>query len=93
MRIITEARVREFMERVPRSAEAMSRWAETIESAKWRNPSDLKATFGSASFVGDLTVFNVGGNKYRVLAFIHYRNQAVYIKKLGTHKEYDQWDL
>lgn len=46
----------------------------------WKDPGALKADFGSASFVGDLTVFNVGGNKYRLIAFVHYRPQIVYIK-------------
>jgi mRNA-degrading endonuclease HigB of HigAB toxin-antitoxin module len=59
----------------------------------WRNPGDLKATCASVSFIGDLTVFNVGGNKYRIAAFVHYRKQIVNIKKLGAHKEYDKWDL
>jgi mRNA interferase HigB len=45
------------------------------------------------SFVGGLAVFNVGGNKYRVLAFVHYRKQIVYIKEIGTHQEFDKWDL
>ena len=45
------------------------------------------------SFVGGLTVFNVGGNEYRVAAFVHYRKQVVYIKRIGDHEEYDQWDL
>jgi mRNA interferase HigB len=93
VRIVTETRIREFIERVPRSSDAMSRWVETIETSKWRNPGELKVTFGSASFVSDLTVFNVSGNNYRVLAFVHYYKQIVYIKKIGTHKEYDQWDL
>jgi mRNA interferase HigB len=69
------------------------RWADTIESSNWRNPGDLKATFASASFVGDLTVFNAGGNNYRIVAFVHYRRQIVYVKRIGTHKEYDKWDL
>jgi mRNA-degrading endonuclease HigB of HigAB toxin-antitoxin module len=45
----------------------MRQWADAIESETWRNPGDLKRTFASASFVGDLTIFNVGGNKYRTL--------------------------
>lgn len=86
-------RTREFIEREAGSADALWHWVDVISSATWRNPGDLKATFGSASFVGDLTVFNIGGNKYRLAAFIHYRNQIVYIKKIGAHEEYDQWDL
>ena len=93
MRIVTEKRIREFIDHEPRSAAAMWQWADVIESATWRNPGDLKAMFASASFVGDLTLFNVGGNKYRIAVFIHYRKQIVYIKRIGTHEEYDKWDL
>lgn len=66
---------------------------DAIESAVWHNPTEVKATFASASFIRDLTIFNLGGNKYRVAAFVHYRLQIVYIKRIGTHKEYDKWDL
>lgn len=93
MRIVTEKKIREFIEREPRSSGVMWRWVDTIESSSWRSPAGLKATFAVASFVGDLTVFNVGGNNYRVVAFVHYRKQIVYVKKIGTHKEYDKWDL
>ena len=93
MRIVSERRIREFIAREPRAADPIWHWADVIGSALWRSPSDLKATFASASFVGDLTVFNVAGNKYRIAAFVHYRKQIVYIKKIGTHGEYDKWDL
>lgn len=93
MRIVTERRIREFIEQEPRSVDAMRQWADAIDSGSWSNPGDLKQTFASASFVGGLTIFNVGGNKYRIAAFVHYAKQIVYIKRIGTHKEYDRWDL
>jgi mRNA interferase HigB len=93
LRIVTEKRIREFIEREPRSADAMWRCVDAIESSNWRNPGDLRATFQAASFVGDLTVFNVGGNNYRIVAFVHFRKQIVYVKRIGTHKEYDKCDL
>ena len=93
VRIVTEKRIREFIAREPRSAEAMWHWADVIESASWPNPAALKRTFPAASLVGDLTVFNVGGNKYRIAAFVHYRRQIVYVKRIGTHEEYDTWEL
>jgi mRNA interferase HigB len=93
VRIVTEKRIREFLEREPRSSDAIWRWAELVESENWRNPGELKGTLASASFVGDLTVFNIGGNKYRLTAFVNYRRQIVYIKRIGTHEEYDKWDL
>jgi mRNA interferase HigB len=93
LRIVSEKRIREFIEREPRSSEAMWRWADAIQSSNWGNPGDLRATFQAASFVGDLTIFNVGGNNYRIVAFVHYGKQIVYVKRIGTHKEYDKWDL
>lgn len=93
MRIVTGKRIREFTGRHPNSARAMWRWVDAIESGSWRNPGELKATFASVSFVGDLAVFNVGGNKYRIAAFVHYRQQIVYIKGIGAHQEYDKWEL
>ena len=93
MRVVSEKRIREFIQREPQSANALWHWVDVIESGSCLNPGDLKATWASASFVSDLTVFNIGGNKYRIAAFIHYRNQIVYINRIGTHGEYDRWDL
>ena len=50
----------------------------------------MRAMFNTADFVGELTVFDIGGNKYRLIAFVHYRRRAVYIKWILTHKEYDK---
>lgn len=61
-----------------------------VRAAGWKQPGDLKAEFDSADFVGDLTVFDVGGNKYRLIAFVHYRRQIVFIKHILTHEEYDK---
>lgn len=93
VRIVSEKRIREFIEREPRSGEALWHWVDAIGSAVWNSPGELKATFGSASLVGELTVFNIGGNKFRIAAFVHYRAQIVYIKRIGTHEEYDKWEL
>ena len=93
MRVVTLKPIREFIARQPRSAEAMMHWTRAVESASWRNPGDVKRTFASASFVGELTIFNVGGNKYRIATFVHYAKQIIYIKCIGTHQEYDTWGL
>ena len=67
--------------------------AEAAEALKhWANAVEAKADFGSAEIVCDLTVFNVGGNKYRLIAFVHYRRQIVFIKNILTHEEYNQGD-
>ena len=93
MRIVSEKRIREFILDAPRSADVMKRWVQTMRSSVWRNPAELKAAFPSVSIVGDLTVFNIGGNKYRLAAFVQFRSRIVYVKRIGTHQEYDQWEL
>ncbi|MCA9106829.1 MAG: type II toxin-antitoxin system HigB family toxin [Planctomycetales bacterium] len=60
------------------------------KSVAWRNWSDTKTTFGTADLVGNCAVFNVGGNKYRLVCRILYPSQKVFILKVMTHKEYDQ---
>ena len=92
MRIISERRLKEFVERFPRAKGALNSWATAIESFAWKNPGDLKRTFGTVDFVGDKTVFDIGGNKFRLIAYVHYRRQIVYIKCVLTHAEYDKGD-
>ncbi|MDP2998156.1 MAG: type II toxin-antitoxin system HigB family toxin [Bryobacterales bacterium] len=88
MRVISRRAIREFAKRHPEALLPLQHWANATESVEWRTPSDVRRTFNSADFVGDLTVFDVGGNKYRVVAFVHYRRKAVYIKDVLTHGEY-----
>ena len=95
MRIVSKRRIREFGKRFPKAGEPLKHWANAVQAAGWKNPGALKADFGSAAFVGVLTAFNVGGNKYRLIAYIHYRRQIAYIKHILTHEEYDEgaWRL
>jgi mRNA interferase HigB len=90
VRVISRKAIREFAERSPDALQALQHWANTVESVDWASPADLRLTFNTADFVGDLTVFDVGGNKYRVIAFVHYRRKIVFIKNVLTHKTYDK---
>jgi mRNA interferase HigB len=89
VRVISRRAIRTFAERYPDALEPLLHWANATESVDWKTPGDVRRTFNSADFVGDLTVFDVGGNKYRLVAFVHYRQRAVYIKHVLTH-EYDK---
>jgi len=95
VRIVSRRRIRDFGKQFPQAAAPLKHWANAVQSAAWKNPGALKTDFGSADFVGNLTVFNVGGNKYRLIAIVHYRRQIVYIKHILTHEEYDEgeWKL
>ena len=65
-------------------------WYRDVLKADWARPSDLKAQFGTASILQDgRAVFNIGGNKYRIVVWINYPYRIVYIRFIGTHKQYD----
>jgi mRNA interferase HigB len=90
--LISRKSFRVFVTNHPEAAKdrpAFNRWCKVVEQALWTKFSDVKATFSSADRVGGLVVFNVGGNKYRVVAHIDYKVARVYIRHVLTHKEYD----
>lgn len=71
----------------------MEAWYREVRNADWKKPSDIKAMYGSASILkGGRVVFNIGGNKYRLVVQINYAYQVVYILFIGTHKQYDTID-
>jgi len=90
MHIITRKRLNEFAELHPNSRSALSHWYRTLKRAKIRTFAELRAHFPHADQVGSLTVFNIGGNKARLVAAIHYNRQKVYIRAILTHVEYDK---
>jgi mRNA interferase HigB len=91
VRVISRRVLREFAERHPKAWDSLRNWANAVESAEgWISPADVRRTFNSADFVDKMTVFDVGGNKYRVITFIHYRRRAVYVKHVLTHQEYSK---
>jgi len=92
MRVVTEKRLKEFWEKHPESQEVMKAWHRLVKNCKAGNHNELKQTFKAADYVaGKYTVFDVGGNKYRIVAVIHYNTQMVYIRGVFTHREYDKW--
>lgn len=92
MRIVSERQLKEFADRHPQAKSALDSWRTAIKLSAWRNPAELKGTVGSADFVGDKTVFNLGGNKDRLIAYVHYKAQIVYVKHILTHEEYNEGD-
>ena len=68
-------------------------WVSVVKAADWSKPTDIKDMFRSADILAnDRVVFNIGGNKYRLVVAVHYRGQRVYIRFVGTHAEYDRID-
>lgn len=94
MRIIAKATLRTFWERHPAAATPLRKWFSMVTVAEWRAPADVKAMFGaSVDFVSDnRIIFDVGGNKYRLIVRVSYEYGQVLIKFVGTHAEYDKID-
>ncbi|MES2764499.1 MAG: type II toxin-antitoxin system HigB family toxin [Bacteroidota bacterium] len=93
MRIIAKSTLREFWENpnYRDSEQALRTWYEDALEAEWQNPNDIKAQYGNASIVGkNRVVFNIAGNKYRLIVLALYRKQILYVRFIGTHKEYDK---
>jgi mRNA interferase HigB len=69
-------------------------WFREAERASWKSPADIKRQYASASFVGnDRVVFNIGGNKYRLVVAVRYDVAVVFIRFIGTHAQYDRIDV
>ena len=90
MRIITRKRLLEFAKKHPDCDTALESWYRIVKHTKFQSFAELKQTFPTADQVGKLTVFNIGGNKARLIAAIHYNTSMVYVRHILTHKEYDR---
>ena len=90
MPVIARKALREFWERHADSESPLRQWEAIVKRADWRDWADLKVTYGSADKVEEYVVFNVGGNKYRLIAIVSYPNGKVEIQHVLTHKEYDR---
>jgi mRNA interferase HigB len=96
MRVIALSTLRAFWEGKSAYADACEptfAWYRHALKADWRSPADVKREFGSASILRDgRVVFNLAGNKYRLVVWINYPYRVVYIRFIGTHAQYDRID-
>lgn len=90
MHVITKRRITEAKQSYPECKSALDGWLKVIKDNEFWNFAELKATFNSVDKVDDLIVFNIGGNKLRLIASIHFNRQKLYIRHILTHKEYDK---
>ena len=93
MRIIAKKTLRAFYEQpnYKDSKSALEAWHYEVSKADWSNPNEIKMKYKNASIIGDnKVVFNICGNKYRLIVKINYFAKIVYIKFIGTHKQYDK---
>lgn len=90
MHVIAIKKLRGFWEVYADSEQPLKSWYHEVSSTVWASSAGLKAMYGSASIVGNQrVVFNICGNKYRLVVKIDYRCQLVFVRFIGTHKQYD----
>jgi len=92
MKIISNSALRVFAADHPQSEVPLQGWRRVIEKNRFAHWAELRAAFNTVDRVGDLTVFDIGGNKYRLVAYIRFEKQIVYIKAVLTHRDYDKGD-
>lgn len=93
MRIISRRILREFYEKHPDATLPLQTWFHDVQRATWNSPADIKEIYRNASFLADnRVVFNIKGNRYRIVVVIVYQHGVVYIRFVGTHAEFDRID-
>ena len=94
MRIISRRALREFWEKHPNARRSLEAWYADTRKASWQSPSDIKAVYRNASFVANnRVVFNINGNRYKLVVSINYKHSIVYVRFVGTHSDYDKIDV
>ncbi|MEQ8560142.1 MAG: type II toxin-antitoxin system HigB family toxin [Cytophagales bacterium] len=93
MRIIARSTLKEFWVKHANSEQQLKAWYHDAKNSNWKSPTDINKLYPSASFLSDnRVVFNIKGNHYRLIVKINYDFQIMYIRFIGTHKEYDKID-
>jgi mRNA interferase HigB len=90
MRIIKRGALVQFWETHPDAKASLESWYGVVRKAAWKTPADMKSVYGNADLVGRRTVFNIAGNKYRLIARVTYQTQRVFVLYILTHAEYDR---
>ena len=90
-RIVAKRTIKEFWSKYPETEDYLTTWYETVKKATWQNPNEIKEFYSTVSILkNSRVVFNIKGNDFRLVAKINYEKQWLFIRFIGTHKEYDQ---
>lgn len=90
MHIISRTKLRQFSGKHAEAVNAINTWYKIASKAEWKNLAEVQAVYSQAEAVGNFTVFNIKGNRYRLIVDIVYKDQIIYIKYILTHAEYDK---
>ena len=92
MHIISQKMLRTFWADHPPAESPLRAWYKAVSRAVWADFAEVRALYPHADQVGKFTVFNIGGNKYRLVAAVHYRGKRIYVRFIGTHRDYEKID-
>ena len=93
MHVISRPKLIKFWTKHPDSETALRVWFKKVGQSKWKSINDLKADFPTADYVGNnRLVFDIKGNKYRIIVLVFFTGQKMFIRFVGTHAEYDKID-
>lgn len=91
MHVISRRTLSDYWQKVPETEQPLKAWFAEAQKAQWALPSDIKEKYRSASFLkGNRVVFNICGNKHRLIVRINYGSKTVFIRFVGSHSEYDK---
>jgi len=90
MRIVTERKLKEFWAKNKLAETVVRDWIQAVSLADWKTSVDVKKTFNSTNIYKGCTIFDIGGNKYRIIAKVEYQIHIVFIRFVLTHSEYDE---
>lgn len=91
MRVISNKALTDFSKIHPSATESFQAWRKIVESKTFANVAELNATFNTVDKAGLYYIFDIGGNKYRIVSALHFNQQKLFVRHVFTHKEYDQW--
>ena len=93
MQIIARRTLKQFWAKHPPSEAPLRSWYAVVAKSSWKGPADIRARYGTADFVSEnRVIFDIGGNKYRLVVHVSYTFQRVLVKFIGTHADYDEID-
>jgi mRNA interferase HigB len=90
MHVISKKKLRKFWEQNPKAKSPLEAWYQIVKHAEWGNFAAVRQTFNTADAVGRFVVFDIGGNKYRLIAVIHFNRGKLFVRHVLTHAEYDE---
>jgi mRNA interferase HigB len=90
MHVISKKKLREFWEKYPKAQSPLESWFQVAKRQDWESFADIRQVFNTADQVGRFTIFDIGGNKFRLIAVIHFNRGKLYVRHVLTHREYDE---